>query len=211
MKKILLRTLAATPVLLSIVYAATHDFVPTTVFKGSALTGWHKLGAAEWTANNGEITGTPKAAEGGWLILDKGYQDTQFYTEFRCAAACNAGLLFRAQKTADGGLRGVYISLSDNDLNSYDVTLSPEGKELSRTRLERATAQFARMAAGPWANGSARVPGFANPGPTLAEEKAQAAKPAAPTPAAAAAPAAGRGGFPSPQLQANDWNTEERW
>ena len=210
MKKILLPTIAAILTLLSVVYAATHDFVPTTVFKGSALTGWHTLGSADWHANNGEITGTPKTPEGGWLILDKGYQDTEFYTEFRCAAACNAGILFRVEKTGDGGLKGIYISLSDNDLNSYDVTLSAEGKELTRTRLDRATAQFARMAAGPWANGSAHVPGFANPAQTLAEEKAEAAKPPArpaTTAAGGAAPAGGRGGFQSPQLQANDWNT----
>src|SRR5207237_7800650 len=72
------------------------------------------------------------------------------------------------------------LSLHDAlPIYSYDVTLSAEGKELTRTRLDRATAQFARMAAGPWTNGSARVPGFANPAQTLAEEKAEAAKPPA--------------------------------
>src|SRR4029077_19633865 len=105
------------------------------------------------------------------------------------------------EKTGDGGLKGIYISLSNDDLNSYEVTLSAEGKELTRTRLDRATAQFARMAAGPWTNGTARVPGFANPAQTLAEEKAEAAKP----PARPATPpaAGGRGGFPAPQLEAN--------
>ncbi|MCU1324977.1 MAG: hypothetical protein JWN34_347 [Bryobacterales bacterium] len=207
MKKILIPALAAITALISVLYAATHDFVPTTVFKGSALTGWHPLGSADWRAANGEITGTPKAAEGGWLILDKGYQDTQFYTEFRCAGTCNAGLLFRAEKTADGGLKGVYVSLSDSDLNTYEITLSASGKELTRTRLERATAQFARMAAGPWTNGSAHVPGFAAPAPSLAEEKAEAAKAASRPAAPAAGAAGGRGAPPAPQLQANDWNT----
>ncbi len=209
MKKILIPALVAISLA-----AATHDFVPTTVFKGSALTGLTPLGAATWTANNGEITGTPKSPEGGWLVLDKGYQDTQFYTEFKCTGPakegpCNAGLLFRATKTPDGGLKGVYISLADNDLNSYEVTLSPQGKELTRTRLDRATAQFARMAAGPWTNGSAHVPGFATLTQTLAEEKAEAAKVAAAPPAAAGrgTGAPGRGAPPALQLTPNDWNS----
>ena len=201
MKKILIPALVAIGLI-----AATHDFVPATVFKGSSLTGLTPLGAATWTASNGEITGTPKSPEGGWLLFDKGYQDTQFYTEFKCAASCNAGLLFRATKTPEGGLKGVYISVADNDLNSYEITLSPEGKELSRTRLDRATAQFARQAAGPWANGSARVPGFATPAPTLAEERAEAAKAAA-TPPAASGRGPGRGAQPALQPTLNDWNS----
>ena len=72
---------------------------------------------------------------------------------------------------------------------SYDLTLNAEGKELNRTRLLRATAQFARMAAGPWANGSAKVPGFAGPAITLAEQQEEASKPPA---AAAPRPAGGR-------------------
>ncbi len=203
MKKIIIPAFVSVGVIAASLAAATHDFVPTTVFKGSALTGWHPLGAATWTANNGEITGTPKAAEGGWLVLDKGYQDTQFYTEFKCSGPCNAGLLFRATKTADGGLKGVYVALGANDLNSYEVTLSADGKEVSRTRLDRATAQFARQAAGPWTNGSAKVPGFATPTLTLAEEKAEAAKPAA----AAVPPGGGRGAPPALQITANDWNS----
>ena len=196
MNKALLSSLIAIPALFSLVFAATHEFVPATIFKGSSLAGLRTLGSADWRAANGEISVTPKSPDGGWLVLDKGYQDIQFYTEFRCADTCNAGLLLRAEKTSDGGLKGVYVSLNDNDINSYDLTLSPDGKELSRTRLVRATAQFARIAAGPWNNGSAKVPGFAALAPTVAEQEAEAAKPPAPpaTPTAAAAGRAGRGG-----------------
>src|SRR5205814_5622415 len=104
--------------------------------------------------------------------------------------------------TPGGGLKGVYVSLSDGDIDSYQIELNPEGKELSRSRLERATAQFARMAAGPWTNGSAHVPGFATPAATLSEERAAAANPPPARPAAA-----GRSGPPQPSLQPNDWNT----
>lgn len=209
MNRILLSSLIGASAVISVVFAATHDFSPDTVFKGSSLSAMRTLGPAEWRAVNGEITGTPKAPEGGWLLLDKGYQDIEFYSEFHCGGPCNAGLLLRAEKTASGGLKGVYISLSDGDTDTYEVELSPEGKELSRTKLVRATAQFARMAAGPWTNGSAHVPGFAAPAPTLAEDLATAAKPPAPVAAAPARGGAGRGAPPRPALQPNDWNTAQ--
>jgi hypothetical protein len=131
----------------------------------------------------------------------------QFYTEFRCAAKCDAGVLLRAEKTSDGGLKGVYVSLDEGDLDSYQLTLSAAGKELNRQRLPRSTVQFARMNMGLWNNGHARVAGFAAPAPTLEEQQAEAARP----PAAAAAPGGrgGRGGPPRPALRPADWNTLE--
>ena len=112
----------------------------------------------------------PITGLGGWLMLDKGYQDVKFYTEFRCADKCDAGVLLRAEKTPEGGWKGVYVPLTGEGC-SYDLTLRADGKELNRTRLLRAAAQFARMAAGPWANGSAQVPGFARPAMTLGEQE----------------------------------------
>ncbi len=201
-RKTLLTSLAAVPVLLSAILAATHDFTPDFTFRGSSLSGWHVLGQTKWSAQNGEITATPQGQDGGWLVLDKGYQDVELYTEFRCAENCDAGVLLRAEKTKEGGWKGIYVSLS-GDGGSYDVTLNGEGKELSRTRLLRATAQFARMAAGPWANGQAHVPGFAEPATTVAEDQEEASKPAAPR-SGRAGGGPPRGG---PQIKAGDWNT----
>jgi hypothetical protein len=200
--KILIATIAAAIGLLSAVFAATHDFIPDFAFRGSSLAGWHTLGHANWRAENGEITATPQTQEGGWLILDKAYQDVKVYTEFRCAEDCNAGVLLRAEKTPDGGLKGVYVSLSGEG-GAFDLTLNADGKELNRTRLLRATAQFARMAAGPWVNGNAKVPGFASPAITLAEQQEEASKP----PAATAPRPAGAGGPPRPQIRAGEWNS----
>jgi len=195
--------------LLSAIFAATHDFVPDYKFAGSSLTGWHPLGHANWRAENGEIIATPQSADGGWLVMEKGYQDVELYTEFHCAETCDAGILTRMEKTADGGSKGVYVSLSDG--GAYDLTLNAEGKEVGRTRLLRATAQFARMAAGPWANGSAQVPGFAKPAVTLAEQQEEAANPPAPAAGRGAAGAGrggpGRGGPPAPAVKTGDWNT----
>jgi hypothetical protein len=174
--------------------------------------GWHTLGQADWHAENGEIAAVPQTPDGGWLVLDKSYQDVELYTEFRCADKCDVGLLARAEKTPEGGLKGTYTALSGEG-GVYDITLDVSGKQLSRTRLPRATAQFSRIAAGPWANGAAQVPGFAKPATTVAEQQEEASKPPAPT----AGGGGGRGGGgrggaftpPRTELAANSWNTVE--
>ena len=50
---------------------ANKNFVPDWTFKGSSLSSAHIFGGADWRAENGEIVGTPKAPQGGRLILDK--------------------------------------------------------------------------------------------------------------------------------------------
>jgi len=207
-KKTLISAIAAVPAILSAIFAAPHDFIPDFVFRGSSLTGWHTLGQANWHAENGEITAQAGTADGGWLVLDRGYQDVEFYTEFRCAAKCDAGVLLRAEKTPEGGWKGVYIPVSGEG-GSYDMTLDAAGKELKRTPLLRSTAQFSRIGVGPAVNGVVKAPGFAVPAPTLAEQEEEASKP--PTPAAAAGRGGGgRGGAftpPGAQIRLGDWNT----
>src|SRR5689334_9384721 len=142
-RRVGIASVVAVPVLLSAIFAATRDFIPDFTFQGSSLNGWRVLGQANWRAESGEIVGTPRGQDGGWLLLDKSYQDVELSTEFRCAENCDAGLLVRAEKTSEGGLKGIYVALS-GDGGSFEVTLNGEGKELNRTRLMRATAQFAR-------------------------------------------------------------------
>jgi hypothetical protein len=180
--------------LTSLVGGASKNFVPDAVFTASTLTGWQMLGQAEWRAEKGEIIGTPKA--GGWLVLDKSYEDVAVSTEFRCAGGCRTGVLLRAEKTADGGLKGIFVSLNEGDLAAYRVTVDAKGNETSREKL--------RSPAG----GQLRV---APPAPA-----------AAAAPAPAAAPNRGGGGPPempkgiaSPiprpvtGLRAGEWNTVE--
>ena len=63
-------------------------FVPESTFKGSTLAGWHVLGSADWKAVDGELIGTPKSPEGGWLVLDKSFQDVEFGADFKCVGGC---------------------------------------------------------------------------------------------------------------------------
>lgn len=114
--------------------AAGPPFTPDATFHGSSLTGWHTLGQAQWTASNGEITGTPKSPDGGWLLMDRSIQDVGIYASFQCPAGCKTGIIMRAQKTADG-MKGLLVSLTDGDVGLFRITLDAGGKETAREKL----------------------------------------------------------------------------
>ncbi len=140
-------------------FAAGPSFQPDVTLTGSSLTGWHTVGQATWRAQDGALTATPQSGNGGWLMLDHGLQDVGLYTEFRCAGPCDAGALFRAQKTADGW-KGIYVSFTDPDNGSYAVTVDSEGKILTREKLRRGGGlmRLAPAAPAPNAAGAAGGP-----------------------------------------------------
>jgi hypothetical protein len=155
--------IGATPML-----ASGPSFRPDLKIDGSSLNGWHTFGRADWRVEKGEIVGTPKdAGAGGWLVLDHAYQDSGLYAEYRCGSGCVTGVLFRAEKTSDGGLKGTYVELSDPDLPAYDVTIDAQGKILERSKLRRGGG-LVRVAppaaANPQAQGGG---GFRRGGPTV--------------------------------------------
>ena len=163
--------IAAAAVLLAVtVFAAVpRNFVPDFTFQGSSLKGWHVLGKADWRAEKGELIGTPKGS-GGWIVLDKSYQDVAFFASFRCSGECKTGVLLRAQKT-DSGMKGVYVSLTKGDLATYRVTLDAQGQELSRERVRPAGGTI-RFAA------DIKPPTPAPPAPPTAARSSQAEPPA---------------------------------
>jgi len=138
-KRTILRCLSAAAIALvqSAGFAAPRTFVPDVTFTGSSLSGWDQLGDASWKAEDGAIIGAPKGLSGGWLLLNGSYQDVGFVADFSCASGCKTGVLFRAQKTAEGGIKGIFISLNDGDLHAYRITIDAQGKELTRERLGR--------------------------------------------------------------------------
>src|SRR5712672_344958 len=143
--RLLVGSFAILCVLASVILAANKNFVPDVTFTGSTLKGWHTLGAADWRANNGEISAKPKTEVGGWLVLDRGYQDVEFAASFRCLGTCKAGVLLRAEKTADG-MKGTYVSLSEGDVAAYDLVLDGQGNEISRAKLPPGPGAMIRMA-----------------------------------------------------------------
>ncbi|MEO8596078.1 MAG: FG-GAP-like repeat-containing protein [Candidatus Solibacter sp.] len=124
---------------------ANKNFIPDWTFKGSSLTAFKTVGDAAWRAENGEIVGTPKSAAGGWLILDKPYQDTQFAATYRCTGGCKTGVLLRA-KSSEEGIQGVFVALPDgqNPAGSFTLKLDAGGRELNREAL-RAVNGTVRM------------------------------------------------------------------
>src|SRR3954451_12690078 len=120
---------------------APRTFRPDYTFSGYSLTGWPTLGEADWKAQNGEIVGTPRNAAGGCVLLDRSWQDLGFLGNFRCTAGCTTGVLFLAEKTSDGGLKGILISLNAGDLAAYGVTLDAQGKILKRKALSKAPSK----------------------------------------------------------------------
>ena len=114
---------------------ANKNFIPDWTFTGSSLADAEQLGAAKWTAQNGEVIGTPSSPDGGWLLFKNPVQDVQMATSFQCAAGCQAGLLLRLEKTADG-FKGVFVSISDTP-GAFAVTLDAQGRVLTKEPLER--------------------------------------------------------------------------
>jgi hypothetical protein len=136
------------------IFGVGPTFHPDATVKGSSLPGWHAVGQADWKAQNGELIGAPKSEGGGWLMLDRSYQDLAFYASFRCAAGCKTGILLRAEKTPQG-MKGIYVSLTDPDVASYRLTLDAQGQQLEREPLRRGGGQM-RIAPPPDPNAPGR-------------------------------------------------------
>jgi hypothetical protein len=117
---------------------ANKNFVPDWTFQRSSLGTARSIGNADWRAENGEIIGTPKTAEGGWLILDKPLQDVQFASTFRCTGGCRAGIMLRTESTQQG-IQGVYVALpeGENAAATFALKLDPQGREIKREPLNR--------------------------------------------------------------------------
>jgi hypothetical protein len=116
------------------------SFVPDAKFAGSQLAGWHTLGHAEWSAENGEIVGKGSAGS-GWLVLDHSYQDTGFYAAFRCTGPCDTGVLLRMAKTADG-ITGTYLSLKGSAFTGENLALDATGGVVESTKLRDAAGMI---------------------------------------------------------------------
>ena len=123
-------------------FAQTPSFTPDKAFKGSNLNDWQSIGDAKWSAANGEINADGKNSKGaGWLFLNQSSQDTGVYVSFKCDGACDTGVLFRAEKK-DGKTQGFLLSIKDDELSGYSVTLDANGNELERKKLRPAGGQI---------------------------------------------------------------------
>lgn len=204
----LLAMMAVFGALLTVPVAGTRSaFVPDWTFKGNTLAGWHVLGDADWKAVDGELVGTPKSADGGWLVLDKSFQDIEFGADFKCAGACRTGVLLRAEKTPTG-MKGIFLSLDEGDVGGYAVTLDANGKMVTRERLRpggglmRVAPSAADAAAAAAARGRGAAGGPARGAPGGAGAQAPGGRGRGVLPSGATVP-----NLTEPSaLKPNDWN-----
>ena len=99
------------------------DFIPDFVFEGSSLDQWQTLGAAQWQADDGVISGSGNGA----LIFDKGLQDAAVFSRFKCSGTCDAGVLLRIEE-AGREKKAILVHLGDETAKPYRVTLDADGK-----------------------------------------------------------------------------------
>ena len=179
------RLLFAACLLSGTALASGPSFKPDFRFVGSSIDSMRVVGKAQWTAANGVITGSASSGGSGWLVMKDSLQDVSVYTEFRREGDCETGVLLRSEKTADGGLKGIYVSLSEPGLPAYAVTVGNDGAILQRDKLP-AGGGLIRIAPPPsQSHGPPNIP--------------RRAKPTAPLPVEA----------PDTSLRENDWNSVE--
>lgn len=190
---------------LTVPLSGNRNFVPDWTFTGSSLAEWTPLGQADWRAENGEIVGTPRTADGGWLLLKTSYQDIQFAASFRCTGGCRTGVLLRAEKTPTG-MKGVYVTVGPTSA-AYAVTLDAEGKELTREPLQPATGMV-RFVGSPAGTGGRLGAAPAGPAAPARGGSGPAARAGGP-PAPPALPEGAPFRRPAFDYAADAWNTIE--
>lgn len=112
------------------------DFVPDQTITGSRLTGWQPSGAGHWTVKDGVVAGTaPAGGAGGWLIVDRSYQDVAAFARVRCVAACEGGILLRAERGADG-LTGLLVTFSHGAASATGAAAPPSPVSVQRVTID---------------------------------------------------------------------------
>lgn len=119
------------------------NFRPDYTLRGKTLDGWHTIGHAQWRMENGELIGKPTDPAGGWLVLDKSFQDVAFYADMFCTGECNSGVLLRITKTADG-TKGVFFSAKPGEFGSYALSLDSAGRIVHRQKLPEVVGNEAK-------------------------------------------------------------------
>ena len=112
---------------------------------GASLKGWSPLGSAQWSTAEGDIVASAKNGA-GFLLLDHSYQDAGIHALFKVTGG-EIGFAFRLEKISDG-MKGVMVSIKDQEIASYQIVLDAQGKEVSRQPL-RYAGSIVRLAPPP--------------------------------------------------------------
>lgn len=67
-----------------------------SLFNGTDLSGWHKVGNESWTVENETIHGKGLTKDYGYLETEKNYTDFQLSLRFKCVGDGNSGVFFHS-------------------------------------------------------------------------------------------------------------------
>jgi hypothetical protein len=120
----------------------------TPLFNGTTLAGWQVQGTAAWRVESGEIVGSVKSGgAGGWLVLDRAYEDFILEFSVRCTN-CESGILLRGAPLKDHMSR-LYASLSGAAAGALStITLNAQGQVVERKSVPTPTARHGAVASG---------------------------------------------------------------
>jgi len=68
-----------------------------SIFNGTDLSGWVKVGQEEWIVEDGTIHGRGITDKYGYLRTERKYKDFWAYLEFKCEADGNSGVFFHTE------------------------------------------------------------------------------------------------------------------
>ena len=68
-----------------------------SLFNGKDLTGWNKVGAENWTVEDGTIHGQGVTKQYGYLMTEKDYKDFWLSLRFKCEDDGNSGIYFHTR------------------------------------------------------------------------------------------------------------------
>jgi len=72
-----------------------------SLFNGTDLSGWKKVGQEKWEVVDGAIFGQGITEEYGYLVTEKSYRDFHLSLRFKCEADGNSGVYIHTQFEAD--------------------------------------------------------------------------------------------------------------
>lgn len=70
-----------------------------SLFNGTDLTGWKKIGEEKWVVEDAAIYGEGVTEKYGYLITEKDYKDFELSIRFKCEADGNSGVYIRTRFT----------------------------------------------------------------------------------------------------------------
>jgi len=100
-----------------------------SLFNGTDLSGWKKVGQEKWEVVDGAILGQGITEEYGYLVTERSYRDFHLSLQFKCEADGNSGVYIHTQFEADTPriIAGRQVEI-DRVLNHHTGGIYGDGK-----------------------------------------------------------------------------------